>query len=279
MKYNIISVTIDDINKYDTEKYNSNNHWVNNEQPKDYKLVLSKSHTHMWINKFKPEYKNIVINNPNHINWLKRASQLCSQTGKFSNLFVDELIDTIIDLEKDYKHLFDNNTKYFVRVNNVSLKYGTHGVGPYFSLKNILESTVSSIKGHCPIYEDTKELVIYLLPWVKINDENEFRVFVYKNKITAISQQHLYKRLNMTNIENKLNIITKYFNDVISKKIDWIENYTYDFAIIDDQKPYFIEINSFGKEYAAGSALFHWLLDEKILYNDNPDTIEFRYTV
>ena len=91
-------------------------------------------------------------------------------------------------------------------------------------------------------------------------------------------QQNLYKRLQITNIENKIDLIVKYFNDVISKKINWIDTYTYDFAIVDNM-PYFIEMNSFGKEYAAGSALFHWLHDEKILYNDYDDTIEFRYTV
>lgn len=277
MKYVIKSESIDDIINYDKEKYNSNNHWINDEPPSDYRLVISKSNTHLWIDNFKPEYKKITVNKPAHISWLKRASKICSQTGKFSNLFIDELIDTIIDLEKEYGYLFENNINYFVRVNNVSLKYGMHGVGPYCSLKNILESIVSSIKGHCPIYDDTVELVIYLIPWVKITDDNEFRVFVYKNKITAISQQHLYKRVGMSDIENKIKIITEYFNEVIRKKIDWIENYTYDFAIIDNQEPYFIEMNCFGKEYAAGSSLFHWLLDEQILYNDVDDTIEFRY--
>ena len=61
---------------------------------------------------------------------------------------------------------------------------------------------------------------------------------------------------------------------VISKKITWISNYTYDFAIINNNQPYLIELNSFGKEYAAGSALFHWILDEKILYNNSDNNIE-----
>jgi hypothetical protein len=39
-------------------------------------------------------------------------------------------------------------------------------------------------------------------------------------------------------------------------------------------------MNCFGKEYAAGSALFHWLLDEDILYGKSgSELIEFRYTV
>jgi hypothetical protein len=62
-------------------------------------------------------------------------------------------------------------------------------------------------------------------------------------------------------------------------KITWVKSYTFDFAIVNSQ-PYLIELNSFGKEYAAGSALFHWILDEHILYNkfETNDIIEFRYT-
>ena len=136
----------------------------------------------------------------------------------------------------------------------------------------------------------TNELIIYLLDWVQIKPKDEFRVFVYKNKITAISQQNLYSLLytSNTNINNfeleikqQLDIIVNYFYSLMINKIDWIQNYTFDFAIINSQ-PYFIELNSFGKEYAAGSALFHWILDENVLYNkfnDNNLLIEFRYTI
>jgi len=50
-------------------------------------------------------------------------------------------------------------------------------------------------------------------------------------------------------------------------KIDWINSYTIDISIVNSQA-YFIKLNTFGKEYAAGSALFHWLLDETIIYNE-----------
>ena len=56
-----------------------------------------------------------------------------------------------------------------------------------------------------------------------------------------------------------------------------VSSYTIDFALLDNDEPYFIELNSFGKEYAAGSALFHWILDEDILYNKQ-NKIYFRYT-
>jgi hypothetical protein len=72
--------------------------------------------------------------------------------------------------------------------------------------------------------------------------------------------------------------IVDYFETDIKSKI-LQESYTYDFALVGEgQMPYFIEVNSFSKEYAAGSVLFHWLLDEDILYSHG-DIVHFRYTV
>lgn len=127
---------------------------------------------------------------------------------------------------------------------------------------------------------------------LEIPQKYEFRIFVFQNKITAISQQNLYSLLLNTEpnissntleleIKEKLDIIVEYFYNTIMDKVDWINSYTIDIAIVDSQA-YFIELNSFGKEYASGSALFHWLLDEQILYNKfetNENIIEFRYII
>lgn len=290
--YKIKPIKLDDIVQYDKEKYNSNNHWVNDVRPEDYDDVLAQTHTSKWINLFK-NFKYINISNPVWLSWLKQANEICSQTGKFSQLFDDEMDEICFELEKqsNIRKIF-NKTGYFVRVNNVSLKYGQHEEGPYYSLRQILESVVSCIRGHTPIKSDTTNLDIYLMEWVNISPEYEFRVFVYQNKITAISQQNIYSLLLNTNsnissntfefkIKEKLDIIVKYFYNTIVDKVDWIDTYSIDIAIVNSQA-YFIELNSFGKEYAAGSALFHWLLDESILYNKfetKENIIEFRYTI
>ena len=108
-------------------------------------------------------------------------------------------------------------------------------------------------------------------------------MFVCNNKITAILQQNLYYKLydelSISKIPENLQIIIDYFTKEIVTKINWISSYSYDFAIVDGN-PYFIEMNCFGKEYAAGSALFHWLLDEDVLYGKSGENvIEFRYTI
>lgn len=278
--YNLVIKTIqlNDIFEHGTTKYNSNNHWINNKKPNNYDVEMSLSNTNMWIDLFKLNYKTITIDKSQDIDWLKKANHIYSIIGKFSDLFLDDL-DELLNKFESINNIFFNGNKYFVRVNNVSLKYGVHGLGPYDNLKDILESSISSPSGHCPISKDMTKLNIYLIPWINIEEKNEFRVFVYKHKITTISQQNLYKKLHIDDIPIKINIIVKYFYEVINEKINWISNYIYDFAIINDNEPYFIEINPFGKEMSSGSALFHWLLDEDVLYNETTNDIEFRYTI
>lgn len=273
--FKITPIELIDIKLHGDQKYNSNNH--GSVRPDDYLYVLSQSYTDKWIDLFKPEYKKITIDNPNYIHLLKLANKVNKITGNIPHVFMEDMEP----LFNEFENHFDG-TNYFVKVNNVSLKYGCHGVGPYNNIKNIIESSVSCIEGHTPIYSDVKKLDIYLLPWVNIEPVNEFRVFVCSNKITAISQQNLYLKLydeeDILKIPEKLNIIVDYFNKEIKPKITWLSSYCYDFAIVDD-KPYFIELGCFGKEYAAGSALFHWLLDEDILYGKSGENIiEFRYT-
>jgi hypothetical protein len=257
----------DDVIKYDKERFNSNNH---GQQPSDYANVLRATYTHSWIDKFHSQYKVINLYS-NDLQWLKEANEISSKTGKFTEIYREELNQFVTKYDPFL-------TDKFIRSENVSLKYGQHGAGPYNNMEQVIESLVSSINGHSPIYPDTEHIKLYLLPWLKIDPWKEFRVFVYKNKITAISQQNLhnyYPELTVGKINLYGILITNYFNTTLKNKID-LDSYTYDFALLDDDKPYFIELNSFGKEYASGSALFHWLLDEDILYNED-GIIEFRY--
>ena len=54
----------------------------------------------------------------------------------------------------------------------------------------------------------------------------------------------------------------------------YMDSYVMDLALVGDT-PYFIEPNPFGKDYASGSALFHWIIDHDVLHDAN--AIEFRY--
>ena len=277
--YNIVSRPDD---------YNSGNHGA---RPDDYYQVLADGNTDKWINSFHTDYSVINIYDKDLV-WMKEAFKSGSYTGEFPHAFDEEKADML----ERYKHTekYFDGTKYFVRCNSVSLKYGQHGAGPYTTFEQIIESLVTCIETHTPIDnkgrdtdKGTEPLSLYLLPWKKFDRYKEYRVFVYKNRITAISQQNLHavnEFLSAFPEEERDKIIAKHvqivqesFIETIKKKITHTQNYCMDAVILEDDSFYFIEINSFGKEYAAGSALFHWLIDEDKLYSDG-STIHFRYT-
>lgn len=280
-------ISLDDVLAKDKICYNTNNHWTDNIRPVNYDSVIAKTHTHNWINQFR-SYKKIIINTKQDLYWMKQAYEIGSKTKRFPHSYDDELQD-MINKYKHYDNIFDG-TEYFVRSENVSLKEGIHGVGPYKDFKSIIESIITCRLGHSPLYEDTTEITLYLCEFKKnLNQNREFRVFVKENKITAISQQSLYdvndilQPLNDIEKNNLIckwiDIIKSYYETDIKQKITHIDSYVIDFAILDDDTPYFIELNSFGKQYASGSALFGWIQDYNILYGLCGDVIEFRYTI
>ena len=283
--YNIVSKPDD---------YNSGNHGA---KPDDYYKVLADGNTDKWINSFHTDYSVINIYDTDLV-WMREAFKSGSYTGKFPHAFDEEKSDML----ERYKHIekYFDGSKYFVRCNSVSLKYGQHGAGPYTTFEQIIESLVTCIETHTPIDNKSRAkgtdrgkepLSLYLLPWKTFDVYKEYRIFVHKNKITAISQQNLHAVNEFLSafpedeerkkiIEKHVKIIWESFQKTIKKKIVHTCNYCMDAVILEDGSFYFIEINSFGKEYAAGSALFHWLLDEDKLYcNGSNDVIYFRYTL
>jgi len=131
-------------------------------------------------------------------------------------------------------------------------------------------------------FEDTS-CNIYFMKWIDMDPDKEFRIFVYQNEITALSAQHLYtinewlNTLTHEQIVEKVHTILDYFDKHIKDKMSYMTNYVMDLSLVgEDETPYFIEANSFGKYYAAGSALYHWIYDHDTLHDN--DTIEIRYT-
>ena len=280
-------LVIDEIPLYNVitypDKYNSCNHGA---KPDDYYTVLAQGNTTQWINAFHTDYSVINIYAAD-LTWMKEATKSGSYTGQFPEMFAEEKADMLQRYTNVNKY-FDG-TPYFVRCNRVSLKYGQHEVGPYTTFEEIIESLVTCLDTHTPLKE-TAPLTLFLLPWQTIDTFKEYRIFVYQNKITAISQQRLYEVNEFLEqyadddernsiIEKHVQIIQDTFDQTIKQQITHTQNYCMDAVLLDNDTLYFIEINSFGKEYAAGSALFHWITDEDILYGRHENTIHFRYTV
>ena len=279
----MITIKKIDIDGIDDKRYNVSNLWpVDN-----YKEVLSYTETKNWINAF---HKNIPQIKVTNIKWILEAAKIGTFTGQVSNMYKDEIEDFCKKYD-NYNELMTNGV--FIRTDHVSLKTGIHGIGPYFNIKQIIESICTCSSGHAAINKTDKELNIYLMPWLNLDTDKEFRIFVHNNKITGISIQKIYKQNKWLSsfTENDLKLLTieikNYFtNEFIEKwkktqTSKYTKNFTMDLIITDliteekKYKFYFIEPNPFGPEYAAGSALFHWV-DSKILYNEE-DAIEFRY--
>ena len=214
-------------------------------------------------------------------------------TYKFSNLYNEELEQYIKFNEIHFIKEYLENNDVFVRGETVSLKSGIHGIKPYKSLKQIIESICTASNGHSildhrdDMQKTNKIIKIYLIKWVDIIESQEFRIFVKNNNITAVSQQNLYKKNLILDIldENLINqivnkwikIIMIYFESTIKNKLSHLSDYCIDLAILNNDIPYFIEINCFGAEYPSGSALFVWIVDYDILYGKKSE-IYFRYT-
>ena len=296
IEFSIEQIDCDEVHYYKKERFNSNNHWTDG-QPEDYEEVLNKTQTKYWIDSFHSHY--IVVNiDQIDVKWMKEATRISNITRKISRIHKDEIQEAIEKYEKRIGQFFNNSGKgFFVRSDTVSLKNSIHGVGPYTSVKMLIEGLITCKIGHTPVETYTKEVKLYLMEWRDdLEFHKEFRVFVKDKKITAISQQHLYteneilKSLSEKEREETITkwctLINDYYENSIKDKIKVSDSYVMDFALTKDDKPYFIEINCFGKEYASGSSLFHWILDEMKLdghcrYDDDEmtDTIFVRYSI
>jgi hypothetical protein len=272
------------IEDIDHEYFNVNN--LYEELPKDYNKIKLAGNTKNWIDIFhKNNYTKIIIDK-NDLKWIKEANKLAIITGRFSEIYRDDLNDLVYKLQSVYGKNVNNGV--FVRTEHVSLKSGKYGIGPYYNFETIIESICTTSRTHNAVDDSDECITIYLMKWIDLNPDKEFRIFVYNNNITGISIQHIYSynkwinSLSTSDIELLIKNIKKYFNNIFKEK--WnktitstlVSNYTFDLVLNKDNEFYFIEPNPFGSKYSAGSALFHWITDHDILHSSND--IEFRYT-
>ena len=274
---NIKRYNLNDVLIWNKKKFNVNNLWKEN-RPDDYDYKLSQTNTGKWIDFFHDEVPRLYIDKI-YLSWMKEASQIGFLTGKFSELYNDELEMTV----EKYKDSFPSSERnYFIRTERVSLKYGCGGPGPYDNIESVIKSLVSSSSGHRCINNDDNNGCLYFIKWIENYDiDKEFRVFVFENKIRAISTQHIYKINHWLNsltddqISSLIEDMIYYFEINIRDKLTFLGNYVMDIYYTGDNW-YFIEPNTYGAEYASGSALYHWHNDNDLLNGLSSD-IELRY--
>jgi hypothetical protein len=328
-------IPVGHVTEFDKIRYNTSNHhdWVvDPESPSslkrtqgpartqaDYDEVMSWTRTRHWIDEFHTHYR--VLNIPRrHLTWMQEASHLAQIKQGMSPLYAEDVEDAVATTNVgDTFARCDRSVPvsgYFVRTDWVSLKEGVHGVGPYFGLKEILESAITAGGGHQGIDARSTEAKFYLMPW---RDDmvrgREFRCFVRNGAVTAISQQHLYtpnpilaplktRTERDQVVANWVRLLVPFIEGVVIPRLRHsclAHSFVTDIAllgppplatrgdaegdgVVDLQRPellrpYFIEVNPFGFEYAAGSSLFNWIEHYPILYGLSPPSTDTPTTV
>jgi len=258
-----ISFNLQDLKN--TDLYNSSNHFTTDTKPKDYLQVSQRCWAEHWVDKFHTDYFKIHITEED-VTLLNKLAVIYSYTGLISGLYAGELSQMV----QKYNAMIPKvitalSPGWFVRANDVSLKYGIYKNIPHRSFSTILNSIITCPRGHTPLQNVSIDL--YFLPWQEINSNLEFRVFVKDHVILACSQQNLFQQntiLNENNITQYIQQVEMYHNAVVREKITHIKDYCMDICILPSGEPYFIEINPFGACYSSGSALFHWIQDQDI---------------
>lgn len=197
-------------------------------------------------------------------------------TQRLPLMYEDDIMEVTSKIHLPY-------VKCFARMERCSLKDGCLGAGPFFTSKDIVSGLCTSFRCYKQFLKNREKERLFILPWNDmIQERDEFRVFVCDKRITAISQynihedyglkdKHLFKLANIIidlvkcKVINTISTLPPSFSvDVFISDIDNLSNNL------------IIEVNSFGKELAAGSCLFNWTKDREQLYGKNSDIIEFR---
>ena len=268
---------------------NSHNHWINGIKPDHYDAQISLTNKNKW-NHLIPNNKSIEYHlSSGECKFLYDIGKIWSFTGyitpidgleelkssnesktlaRQANTFSREIRD-FEDLtslrERIIAVMNPKMEKMFVRLNDCSPK--DSNMGPFYNIDEIIYALGTSERINMAL-EDAKSEVLYISPWNEswvMNYNYEYRVFVCKRKISAISQYHWYKIIDHTNLVQHIELIIEFVTNLIPK-IDWVNSYTMDVIVVDNDGVELIELNSFGYLLAAGSCCFHWINDYDILY-------------
>lgn len=273
--------------KIDAKSINNNNMDTNvtyGEYLDEQKYIYYYSQS--WRNKWEDIKENthkaiIVPLTSEEINILVEAGRIGIVTLKRPSLFEEELIA----LEEKINEKITSTEGLFVRINQCSTKDGMYGVNPVFTAREIVNGIITSHRCFYNLKNYT-ENNIFIVPWDKNWHENghEWRVFCFKGKITAISQHNLLSiySLSLEDCETLIPKITKFCQSVISSMREKVPenegNWVIDVVSFSKEKNIeLVELNTFGAELPAGSALFDWNKDYEQLYGKT-DFIEMRIT-
>ena len=249
----------------------------------EYREIISHSNRCHWRHLQPVDGEIIFTFSHSEVSLILEASSSSIHTGRRPLTLLEEL-------DEMEKKLPDIQGRYFCRLDQCSPKDSILGEKkPITSRKELLDALITSVRcaRACRDHLDTNgPLNVYLLPWRDDwhqADAIEYRVFCYHSKVTAISQYHWPINQGIGNhSEDRLKSVAQEIVTFCEEKIIPLlsditgGNWVIDVMVISNDKVELVEVNTFGAELAAGSALFAWIPDRNVLYS-NGDRVEFRY--
>lgn len=226
-----------------------------------------------WMHLFpKKELDEIILIklDKKRIKNLLKISKCSLILNKISSINYTEYKDVKKYLNQFYKN---SDEPYFMKLNSCSPKDSPFGI-KINSVDHIILSLVTSIRCNISLEKDKNHYIV-LKPWREdINKKKEFRVFVFKSKITAVSQYHWfnYCELDNLNLEDVYNKIDEFCMNIIKNINSKYDSFVIDVHLHNDNYIELIELNPWGP---SGSCLFEWKKDFDQLYGKT-NFVEFR---
>eukprot|EP00754_Rhynchopus_humris_P051382 Rhum_TRINITY_DN9511_c0_g1::Rhum_TRINITY_DN9511_c0_g1_i1::g.33861::m.33861 len=121
----------------------------------------------------------------------------------------------------------------------------------------------------CLGYQRAWDVAVCFQPWAAgLQSHNEFRVFVYHNRVTGVAQQKWYELLRFDHdLRSIAQAIDAAYNGTLGDAVRVYRDVVLDVWVDGDLRVHLIECNSWGPAFASGSSLFHWLDDYDKLHN------------
>jgi len=164
---------------------------------------------------------------------------------------------------------------YFIKLDSISPKDSSVGVGPHSSGQNMITALASSARCIKNMMSCKQGTNLILVPWQTMDPTDEFRCFIYKNELTAISvYSHLDEKSKKWSDQQVQ--LTRVAKLIQSKWNELAPDLPWDTAVMDVHvNPFYqivevVEFNPFGAQLHTGSSLFHWVRDYDQLYGRTP---------
>ena len=203
---------------------------------------------------------------------LIRISKILIISGRsLSDSDITELCETVPGFIYDLRIGMKEFSGFEVFVKTVVTSGKNDGfISPCSTYVDVLKWLTNNILIYRNLVRPEISTDLILQKWIDI--KYEFRVFVFKSKVTAISQQKWYEPINI-----RMDLLISLTEKILNADYSWIPTGSgvVDVCFINNGKMdlHMIECNPWGNFLSSGSSLFSWIDDYDILYGKNSECV------